>query len=313
MVSTEQAQVDGLWWLASPSDYDSGRVYYVNGNLGYFSTNLVSNSRAVRPLVCIPTSVFQEKYEATLESNYLGEAINVEKYGQKVTNYTSQDTAAQEEAGAWRLFYQNKYYTYLISDNLVPTGDTLQNLYTSAGWGEKTGADVSKIGQVLNRMLKDAGGFTSSNTNRNIKAVGYLTDPTQWSKYANADVEFAIASPSIELYAKSFNETSKKANRGVTIEVSADSTKYIYPTNERILQVEYNHGIYRHKIYEHEDQNAWWLVSPLNVGNVCNVDDNMGCLYEFGSIPEAHRCLRPMVCIKTSVFQNKYESTLVDE
>lgn len=51
------------WWLASP-DYNNGYSgLYVGGGNGYFSNNFVgSNSYAVRPLVCIPTSVFNNKY-----------------------------------------------------------------------------------------------------------------------------------------------------------------------------------------------------------------------------------------------------------
>lgn len=51
------------WWLASPSNYDSYHELNVNGGNGYFGRNdVVYNSRAVRPLVCIPTSVFNNKY-----------------------------------------------------------------------------------------------------------------------------------------------------------------------------------------------------------------------------------------------------------
>lgn len=51
------------WWLASPRDNDSGNELYVNGSNGWFSNNGVDySSYAVRPLVCIPTSVFNNKY-----------------------------------------------------------------------------------------------------------------------------------------------------------------------------------------------------------------------------------------------------------
>lgn len=51
------------WWLASPSNNDSTNELYVNGNYGYFGGPYVDRlSGAVRPLVCIPTSVFNSKY-----------------------------------------------------------------------------------------------------------------------------------------------------------------------------------------------------------------------------------------------------------
>ena len=51
------------WWLASPSGNDSPYELNVDGNGGYFAYHIVYYySRAVRPLVCIPTSVFNSKY-----------------------------------------------------------------------------------------------------------------------------------------------------------------------------------------------------------------------------------------------------------
>lgn len=53
------------WWLASPYNHIGSSTFglRVNGNNGYFSDNRVDyNSNAVRPLVCIPTSVFNSKY-----------------------------------------------------------------------------------------------------------------------------------------------------------------------------------------------------------------------------------------------------------
>lgn len=53
------------WWLASPNSgsTDELRVY---GSSGYFSSSIVDRgSYAVRPLVCIPTSVFNSKYAAS--------------------------------------------------------------------------------------------------------------------------------------------------------------------------------------------------------------------------------------------------------
>ena len=51
------------WWLASPEYGNSAYELYVNGRFGYFNSNFVDrNSFAVRPLVCIPTSVFNSKY-----------------------------------------------------------------------------------------------------------------------------------------------------------------------------------------------------------------------------------------------------------
>lgn len=51
------------WWLASPNDNGSYLELYVHGNYGCFNSHDADDgSGAVRPLVCIPTSVFNSKY-----------------------------------------------------------------------------------------------------------------------------------------------------------------------------------------------------------------------------------------------------------
>lgn len=51
------------WWLASPNNSSSTIELFVAGFGGCFnSLNVDSGSLAVRPLVCIPTSVFNSKY-----------------------------------------------------------------------------------------------------------------------------------------------------------------------------------------------------------------------------------------------------------
>lgn len=53
------------WWLASPNriNANGNSELYVFGNEGFFNGDYVNNnSYAVRPLVCIPTSVFNSKY-----------------------------------------------------------------------------------------------------------------------------------------------------------------------------------------------------------------------------------------------------------
>ena len=52
-----------FWWLASPFGFSSAGGLYVIGSGGFFGFgNVGSGSFAVRPLVCIPTSVFNSKY-----------------------------------------------------------------------------------------------------------------------------------------------------------------------------------------------------------------------------------------------------------
>ena len=56
------------WWLASPCYSESENQLYVYSYGGYFNgNNVIPTSNAIRPVVCIPTSVFNSKY--TLEND----------------------------------------------------------------------------------------------------------------------------------------------------------------------------------------------------------------------------------------------------
>ncbi len=304
--------MSGYWWIASPRD--NGSMLNVDQIVGRFGSQpsyfdkMVYQS--VRPIVCIKTTVFKEKYEETLESNYIGKAINAEKYGEEVIGYECTDADAQTEAGAWRLFYQNAAYTYLISDNKIPISSPLESLYTTAGWGEKTGADVSKIGQALNPMFKNIGGFTSSNTTENVKAVGYVAEPTKWEKYKGTDALFAIGGPSIELFIESFNAAGKVAKDGrkeLTVTVTGINGYDDAKATADDFKTSQNHGIYRKST-----TSWWWLASPnCDSTGIRIVADRNGSFIDDGK--GEGRSVRPLICIPTSIFQQKYESSLVDE
>ena len=141
----------------------------------------------------------------------IGEATNVDKYGWKVPNYTVQ--AGDMTTNVWRLFYQDSNYTYLITDECVGINKPSKNYVDYI-----SGADVSTIGQKLNPMLLANGKFfTSSNTDENILATAWLTDPNEWDEFKNGDAVFAIGSPTVELYVKSFNATAKIINIDATL------------------------------------------------------------------------------------------------
>ena len=173
----------------------------------------------------------------------IGAPKRIDDYGKMVENY--KDTDNNNDSGGYRLFYQDKNYTYLISDNVIPLEDTLQNL---CGDEYPNGASITEnsIGQRLNPMLKDAevngegyNFFSEENKYSNIRAVGYLTDPKNWTKYANGeDGVFAIGGPTIELFAASYN----------TMPLEAESTDDNYKIADLTLTVEkygygFKHGI----------------------------------------------------------------------
>ena len=227
----------------------------------------------------------------------IGEATNVDKYGWKVPNYTVEAT------NAWRLFYQDSNYTYLITDECV--GSYMPSDY----YGEYTsGADVSTIGQKLNPMLLANGEFfTSDNTNTNILATAWLTDPNEWDEFKNSDAVFAIGSPTVELYVKSFNAT---ASTNGANEITLDVGTYGYTQDTVIgqLKTTYNNGI-----YNKSELSKCWLASSYDASYL--ELDVLGSYGRFGNgdVTYGSYAVRPLVCIPTSVFNSKYLSSLVNE
>lgn len=231
----------------------------------------------------------------------IGTAINADKYGQKVTNYTVQ--TSEMSTNVWRLFYQDSNYTYLITDEVI--GSYRPSDYYSS---YTNGSMVSTIGQKLNPMLLESGTFfVETNTNTAILSTAWLTDTTKWSNYANnEDAIFAIGTPTVELYVASFNATAS-TNGATAIALEINEYGYTRNTISGQLQVSYNYEIYNN------GSDSWWLASPgydqINcelvvnrVGYFVSTDPNIGS-----------RAIRPIVCIPTSVFNSKYLSSLVDE
>ena len=231
----------------------------------------------------------------------IGTAINADKYGQKVTNYTVQ--TSEMSTNVWRLFYQDSNYTYIITDESVGSYRP-SNYYSSY----TNGSMVSTIGQKLNPMLLESGTFfVESNTNIAMLATAWLTDTINWSNYANnEDAIFAIGSPTVELYAASFNATASESE-AITITLGVGEYGYTRNNIENGQLHTKNHGIYN------IEDSIVLIASPSGVSGATELSVN-GNIGNFSNIPITLSCkVRPIVCIPTSVFNSKYLSSLVDE
>ena len=229
----------------------------------------------------------------------IGDATNVDKYGWRVPGYTVK--AGEMTTNVWRLFYQDSNYTYLITDECL--GSYMPSDYYAGVYN--SGADVSTIGQKLNPMLLEAGTFfTSSNTNTNILATAWLTDPDKWAEFKNVDAVFAIGSPTVELFVKSFNATAS-TNGANTITLGVGTSGYREDTTNQ-LKTTYNNGI-----YNKSTSSNWWLSSPYNgsSGYEFYVYGSRG-YFDRLSVYNFSYAVRPLVCIPTSVFNNEYLSSL---
>lgn len=223
--------------------------------------------------------------------------LNTDKYGWKVSNYLTKTDAT----GRWRLFYQDKNCTYIISDNYVGP-------YNAGDYYEKypNGASVSKVGQRLSSMISTL--FIETNTTNRIRQMAWLTDTSDegmWAEYKNEDAIFAIGSPTLELWTASRN--TKYSSQ---VELSMGTKGYSYNYSRyagSMVGTSTAHGIYMR-----DTTNSYFIASPSGRASSDHLYYLNGLSSSFYDNSD-NSFARPVVCIPTSVFNSKYESSLVDE
>ncbi len=150
-----QAEVVGSYELTGEIDIDA-----LNTNLGQlkgltYKGNALSSTNKISEL---PEIVELDGYEFEIsekgkvdkpfvfnpETLIIGDAINTDKYGYKVKNYA----VKTNETGSWRLFYQDRNYTYIISDNCI--GDYIPKDYYMK---YTDGESINIVGKKLNKDI----------------------------------------------------------------------------------------------------------------------------------------------------------------
>ena len=236
--SINSQTIDYGTYLTKPNN--PTREYYIFD--GWYSNSSLTNEFNFDNVVNSNITL----YAKWIETKFLGDATNKNKYGYKVSGYTSKNYS-----GIWRLFYQDENNTYIIAD---PTSTTYKPSSYSSSYS--SGASVSTEGQNLNYRLKVNGGFVSTNKNTNIRATAWLTDTRStsiWSstyKDAGGIASYAIGSPTIELYVESYKATHPSSQAAIT----ASSYEYTPKGMDSGLNTPDNYGIYGTK--------SWWLASP---------------------------------------------------
>lgn len=246
---------------------------------------------------------------STLKVFYIGTAINSEYYGYKVAGYDVKATIDENtNSGVWRLFYQDQNYTYLITDDLI--GNYKPSEYYS---DYVDGSYVGDVGRALNPIVNEF--FTESYKWNSIRTTAWLTSREYWKNYCNEDAVFAIASPTLELFKSSYNAT----NEDYTMTVRGGTYGYILSVASNLdnssITSEYLSKSGTHGIYYKSSSDNWWISSPG--GN----NSMLGMLFEWavvgssGSIKgeritSVSHPIRPLVCIPTTIFNEKYFSSI---
>ncbi len=249
---------------------NTGWIFKVNGNI--YKISLDGNIKLI----------FDEN------TFKIGVAKNVENYG-RLVNFQSENGISD-----WKLFYQDDNYAYLIYDGVI------KEYSTSSYLSYKNGADVSKIGQKLSYKISNL--FTEKNTNENIRYTAWLLDTEFWgttNKYEDTEgiAIFSIGSPTLELFAASYNVASAIAQAhgyNLNIEPEEDGYKSIETSSGYFFSSDRN-GIYNC------GDGSWWLASPWN-GRYYNFRMIVnGGYWTLGDVTGSIKPdIRPIICISAS-------------
>ena len=243
--------------------------------------------------------LYEELYTNSTTGGEVTE-VTAANYGDKV-DYVSKGEGL--ESLTWRIFYDDSNYVYLISSksdgsNTVDSCQLNQYLGTYNNGSSDINANLRFLNQQWFNIVKDA-----PSTNDNAKAVAYLMDQNVWDGYKDSEgnAAYAIGSPTLELYANSYNKTSIANSREHQIEITdCTSTGYSQNTSSGWLSTEFNNGI-----YNNGSSSFWWLASPDSSSstNVFSVYGYYGFLGNANV--SSSRGLRPIVIIPKSKFQYK--------
>ena len=197
---------------------------------------------------------------------------NTEKYGWRVKNYNVEYScvnSSSKVSNVWRLFYQDEKFTYLITDEFTEYR-SIQGQYKGK---YIDGTQMSIVGQKLNEKVNSV--FTNENTkaNDNVLATIWLTDTEneKWAQYKNEDAIFCIGSPTIELFAASYNNNTNDTHKNFEkykITTSLNKSNLIgYDVSVNAKELGYllqedSYGIYA------KEGNSLYLASPSNLARM---------------------------------------------
>ena len=183
--------------------------------------------------------------------------------------------------GTWRIFYYDEAGEFGTAGKLYLKRDFVSNDTTLSSYTSYTPTSKGlEIMKAMNPKWRDSS--YSSIDKENEHCVAWLCDPDVWNNsYKTAEADYAIGSPSVEMYMKAFN-VWKTGNKDATnlickvksygYSVGANGT-YTHSgdyTNDYTIEAGPNN------IFMTAGSNDWWLASPssFNASSVLHVYGN---------------------------------------
>ena len=181
--------------------------------------------------------------------------------GTKITDYNP--TAG----GKWRIFYYDETGDFGTAGKLYLKRDFVSNDTKLSSYTSYTPtAQGLAIMKAMNPKWRDSS--YSSIDLENEHCVAWLCDPTNWTSYKTAEADYAIGSPSVEMYMKAFNvwKTGNKdatnlvckveSANGYSVGANGTYANSGYYTNNNTIEAGPNN------IFMTVGSKYWWLASP---------------------------------------------------
>ena len=176
--------------------------------------------------------------------------------------------------GKWRIFYYDEAGEFGTSGKLYLKRDFASNNTKLSNYTSYTPSDQGlEIMEAMNPKWRDSS--YSSIDQKNEHCVAWLCDPNVWNvKYKTAEADYAIGSPSVEMYMKAFN-VWKTGNKDATnlickvenangYSVGANGT---YKANSGWYTADDTIEAGLNNIFMTAGTNYWWLASPSSRTN----------------------------------------------
>ena len=308
-------------WVASPAKRDTDDLLTITSqeSINTGDTQNVYVYAGLRPIVCLKANTQLEKLENgnyVIKSNSI-KADEISKnallyYGKEVKGYTCDSSGVEK----WRIYYADENNIYLVADencNIAPNGKNGTEVTAInegyVGYNLKTVIQDYPNGSTIknskaSKWLSQYSNGLDTNTNENIRAVSYMLDTDVWSIYAGKNAEYAIGSPTIEMFCASYKDTHpseyiecQALNNGYGLKRQDDENYGDLVALGHSPKDEFNN------IYGSEDiSNRIWIASPSNNSkyDLIALDSRLEH-YSYSSNSK----LWPVVCLKPDVQLSK--------
>ena len=172
--------------------------------------------------------------------------------------------------GKWRIFYYDEAGDFGTAGKLYLKRDFVGNDTTLSSYKSYTPSTQGlEIMKAMNPKWRDSS--YSSIDKENEHCVAWLCDPKNWTDYKTEEADYAIGSPSVEMYMKAFN-VWKTGNKDATnlickiesmngYSVGANGTYEHAGENTNTIEAGPNN------IFMTAGRYYWWLASPCSISS----------------------------------------------